>query len=256
MAHSETLDRTDSDVAARYALAAVIPAAALLLTLIARPLLAYTPSVFMLAGVVACAWYGGFGPAVLASLHSALTLEYFVMPPAFSWAGLDSLERIGAFVATGLVIAGIGGLHRRRERALTTLAAIVTSSNHAVIGEALDGTIVSWNPAAERLSGYAFDEVRGRNIALLLPTALTGEREILRSRLARGESVDHYQTTLIAKDGRRLAIDLTLSPIRDSRHAICGTSVVIDGLGTRNDRPQWHQRNANPAVTAGQPALQ
>jgi len=253
MADPEILDRTDSDAAARYALAVVAPAVGLLLTLLSRPLLVYPPSVFMFAAVVACAWYGGFGPAVLSALLGALTLEYFVMLPAFGWAGLESIERVSTFAGAGLLVATIGGLQRRRQRALTTLAAIVTSSNDAVIGQTLDGMIVSWNPAAERLYGYSFEEVRGRSIGVIFPLERTGELENILNRIARGERIEHYQTVRLAKDGRRLEIDLMVSPIRDAAGVICGVSATARSL-TESKRPgQEHRTPA--AVREREPAV-
>ncbi|MGH7509126.1 MAG: PAS domain-containing hybrid sensor histidine kinase/response regulator [Gemmatimonadales bacterium] len=123
------------------------------------------------------------------------------------------------------------GLFRHRsaeekEAALVAarLAAIVESSDDAIVGKALDGTVWTWNAAAERIFGYPADEIVGSSIYRLIPPELHDqEREIL-SRVGRGERVEHYETTRIRKDGNRIPIDLTVSPVRDTDDSIIGAS--------------------------------
>src|SRR5437667_706328 len=83
------------------------------------------------------------------------------------------------------------------------LAAIVDSTDDAIIGKTLDGTIISWNAGAERLYGYTADEVIGRPISILVPPDRPDELPAIFERLRRGERIDHYKTTRIAKDGKR-----------------------------------------------------
>ncbi len=106
------------------------------------------------------------------------------------------------------------------------LAAIVDSSDDAIIGKTLDGTIISWNAGAERLYGYTADEILGQPISILVPIDRPDELPAILSRLALGERIDHYKTVRIAKDGRRLQISVTISPVRDARGAIIGASAI------------------------------
>lgn len=117
------------------------------------------------------------------------------------------------------------------ERAL--LAAIVDSSSDAIIGKDLDGVIQSWNPAAERMFGYSADEAIGQFIGLLIPDERADEETLILARIRRGERVEHFETSRVAKDGRRLALSLTISPIRDASGAIVGASKIARDISTR-----------------------
>jgi PAS domain S-box-containing protein len=106
------------------------------------------------------------------------------------------------------------------------LAAIVDSSDDAIIGKTLDGTIISWNKGAERIYGYTADEVVGKPIAILVPDDRADELPRIFERLRRGERIDHYQTQRVRKDGKRLTISVTISPVRDSSGTIVGASAI------------------------------
>jgi PAS domain S-box-containing protein len=115
------------------------------------------------------------------------------------------------------------------EQSLGLLAAIVRSSQDAIIGKTLDGIITSWNPAAERLYGYTPSEIIGCNAAVLFPPALRArEWEILQDVL-RGEPVEQYETERIRKDGGVITVSLTVSPILDaSGHGVGVSSISRD----------------------------
>jgi len=106
------------------------------------------------------------------------------------------------------------------------LAAIVDSSDDAIIGKTLDGTIISWNEGAERIYGYTADEVVGKPIAILVPRDRPDELPAIFERLRRGERISHFQTERLRKDGVRLTISLTISPVRDDTGAIVGASAI------------------------------
>jgi PAS domain S-box-containing protein len=106
------------------------------------------------------------------------------------------------------------------------LAAIVDSSDDAIVSKTLDGVIVTWNRAAERMFGYTSAEAVGRNITLIIPPERRAEENDVLARLRRGETVDHFETVRQTKDGRRLAISLTVSPIRDASGAVVGASKI------------------------------
>ena len=113
------------------------------------------------------------------------------------------------------------------------LAAIVQSSNDGIISADLDGTILSWNPGAERIYGFAQGEVLGKSVAALTSPELRDEQQRLIDRLQKGEHVDHYETVRVTKTGRRIDVSLTLSPIRDSTGRIVGISGIVQDITAR-----------------------
>jgi PAS domain S-box-containing protein len=114
----------------------------------------------------------------------------------------------------------------KRADAERWLAAIVESSDDAIIGKTLDGIITSWNAGAQRIFGYSAEEVVGKPVTILIPPDRWHEEAQILKRLRNGERVDHFETTRIRKDGGRIAISLTISPIYDSTGAISGISKI------------------------------
>src|ERR1051325_8005042 len=110
------------------------------------------------------------------------------------------------------------------ERERAWLAAIIDSSDDAIISKTLDGVITSWNRGAERIFGWTADEAVGRHITLIIPPERQPEEDEVLARLRRGERIDHFETVRMAKDGHRLNILLTVSPVRDGRGRIGGAS--------------------------------
>ena len=106
------------------------------------------------------------------------------------------------------------------------LASIVDSTDDAVIGKTLDGTIISWNKGAQRISGYTPDEVVGKPISILIPPDRGDELPAILARLRRGERIDHYLTKRARKDGRILDISVTISPVRNDAGTIIGASAI------------------------------
>src|SRR3954470_16756463 len=106
------------------------------------------------------------------------------------------------------------------------LAAIVESSDDAIITKNLDSIITSWNPAAERMFGYTADEAIGRSIRMLIPEALQDEEDVVLAKIGAGEKIDHYETIRQRKDGTQLTISLTVSPIRNSEGVVVGASKI------------------------------
>jgi PAS domain S-box-containing protein len=112
------------------------------------------------------------------------------------------------------------------EQAKLLLAAIVESSDDAIIAKDLDGIITSWNAAATRLFGYEPDEIIGQSVLKLIPPELqSDEPEILR-KVRAGERVDHYETQRARKDGRRVEVSLTISPVRNGDGTVIGASKI------------------------------
>jgi PAS domain S-box-containing protein len=113
------------------------------------------------------------------------------------------------------------------------LAAVVDSSDDAIVSKTLDGCIQSWNGAAERLFGYTAAEVIGKPIMIIVPPELQAEERQILERLKRGERVDHFETVRIARDGHRIPISLTVSPVRDSQGVIVGASKIARDVSER-----------------------
>jgi PAS domain S-box-containing protein len=106
------------------------------------------------------------------------------------------------------------------------LAAIVASSDDAIISEDTDGTITSWNRAAERIFGYTEAEAIGQTIRLIVPPDLHEDEAALLQRIRLGETVDHYETVRVRKDGRRITVSVTVSPIHTPDGAVIGASRI------------------------------
>jgi len=115
---------------------------------------------------------------------------------------------------------------RQAEQARLQLAAIVESSDDAIISETLDGTITSWNVGAERIYGYSAAEVKGCLISLLVPPQVLDEVPVMLDRIRQGERIEHFETVRTRKDGAQIDVSLTLSPIKDESGGIAGASVI------------------------------
>lgn len=122
---------------------------------------------------------------------------------------------------------------KQAEEARARLAAIVESSDDAISGKDLDGTILSWNSGAERMYGYSAEEMIGKSISILeSPDHPDEVKQILES-IRRGEPVEHYETVRLRKDGQRINVSLTVSPIRDAAGSITGASTIARDITER-----------------------
>jgi PAS domain S-box-containing protein len=113
------------------------------------------------------------------------------------------------------------------------LASIIASSDDAIASKDLNGIITSWNPGAERLFGYSAQEALGKPMAMLIPPERSGEESLILARTARGETTDHFETVRIRKDGRKIDVSVTISPIRDSQGRIVGASKIARDITDR-----------------------
>ena len=119
------------------------------------------------------------------------------------------------------------------DKAIGLLAAIVDSSDDAIVSKSLDGVITSWNAGAERLFGYTAKEAVGQHISLIIPINRRDEEVAILERLKRGERIDHFDTVRMRKDGTTLDISLTISPVRDSAGRIVGASKIARDVTQR-----------------------
>lgn len=122
---------------------------------------------------------------------------------------------------------------RRGELALAHMAAIVESSDDAIIGMALDSTVLSWNFGAEKTYGYSAKEALGNRISLVAPPISAGEIPQIFARIKRGEHVDRYETIRVKKDGTPIDVSLTISPIKNSSGEIIGVSAIERDITTQ-----------------------
>ncbi|MCL5960315.1 MAG: PAS domain S-box protein, partial [Chloroflexi bacterium] len=129
-----------------------------------------------------------------------------------------------------------------RQEALSQLAAIVEFSEEAIISTATDGTIVSWNPGAERLYGYSAEEVKGQSVSLIFPAGQEEELPEILERIGRGERIERYETARVRKDGRRVDVSVTMSPIKDAAGRNTGASTMARDI-TEREREVERLRN-------------
>ena len=125
------------------------------------------------------------------------------------------------------------GERRRAEVDTARLAAIVSSSEDAIVSKTLEGVVTSWNAGAERIFGYPPEEMIGQSIKKIIPPDLLAEEDEFLAKLRRGERIEHFDTVRLAKDGREVEISVTISPIRDGTGAIVGASKVARDIGER-----------------------
>jgi PAS domain S-box-containing protein len=134
----------------------------------------------------------------------------------------------------GVVISSEDITERKEAAALSAhLAAIVASSSDAILSKTLDGTVTSWNAGANHFFGYSAEEIIGQSITLIIPSDRIDEETGLLTRIGAGERIDHYETVRVAKDGRRLNVSLTISPLRDAKGKVIGASKIIRDITDR-----------------------
>ncbi len=121
---------------------------------------------------------------------------------------------------------------------LALLAAIVESSDDAIVSKTLDGRILSWNAGAQHIFGYSPEEALGQSITIIIPPELHAQERDILEKLRRGERIDHFDTVRVSKDGRRIPISLTVSPVRDSRGNIVAASKIARDISDRTRAEQ------------------
>ena len=149
-----------------------------------------------------------------------------------------NLSVAGARDATGKLkhfISVIEDISERREAhdARSRLAAIVESSDDAIVSKDLDGIIKSWNPGAARTFGFTAEEAVGHSITIIIPPELHDEEKQILRRLRNGEHIEHYETVRMTKSGARLNVSLTISPVRNSKGQVIGASKIARDITVR-----------------------
>src|SRR3954447_8039868 len=219
------------------------------------PVLHQDAFVIFILAVVFIARFYGFGPAVVCTFSSALVLDYAVFRPRIDVPlSQNELQRLGLFILISVFVAGLA---RQRSRAETQadevrqeLAAIITSSEDAIISFTVDGFVTSWNRGAEALYGYSAAEIIGRPLSVLVPSDRMGELEHNLDRLNREERVGSYETERIHKSGAHLHVLMSVSPIRNENGELSGASAIARDISQRKRTEEALRRNERLA-TAG-----
>ena len=250
-----------------YFIAAASTLLALFLRVAAAPwLLDRSAMMPFVVAVLISAWFGGLKPGLLATALGAVASAFFLLPPQYSLlieSASDRL-RLALFCLTSIGICVVcESLHAARRRSQSEqfrlaqsvddlrkieetqarLAAIVESSDDAIISKDLNGVIQSWNEGARRIFGYCAEEIVGRSITVLIPPERAGEEEQILARLRRGERYDHLETVRIAKDGRRIDVSVTISPLKDGAGRVVGASKIARDISEQKRAAAQLQRN-------------
>jgi PAS domain S-box-containing protein len=242
---------------ARYGIAVALTVGAMALRDVMAPLWGIKfPLITFFPAVMISAWLGGLGPGVTTTLLCAASAAYrLLLPPkSFQTEDWGNLVGLFVFVVIGLLMSmTTDTLHRIRRRlvekvrqledekrtrrageeAQARTAAIVQSSDDAIIGKTLDSTITSWNAGAERMFGFTAGEVIGRSISIIIPPDRLSEEERVMSAIRRGEVLAHFETVRWRKDGTAISISQTISPIKNAAGEIIGASNIARDISAR-----------------------
>ena len=244
----------------KYGIALVAIAAAILLRMALTPWMAGTfPLATVTTAVAFVVWYGGWGPALFTSIVGWYAAG-FVFRGGFAFFDRQFVNEavgLGVYLFSCASVIVLGEAMRAAQQRLqaqqeqlsstnlalenkveaqSLLAAIVASSEDAIISKTLDGRITSWNKGAERLFGYTAREAIGRSIHLIVPPEGREQAWQILDRIRHGERIDHLEVERVCKDGRLVNVSLTVSPVHDRHGLIIGASKTSRDITTRK---QW-----------------
>jgi PAS domain S-box-containing protein len=123
---------------------------------------------------------------------------------------------------------------KKLEEAALRLAAIVESSDDAIASKDLNGFITSWNRSAEKLFGYTAEEIVGKHITTIIPPELHHDEDMILSKIRRGEKIDHFETIRLHKNGERIEVSLTISPVKDEDGHVIGAAKIVRNITEAN----------------------
>ena len=249
-----------SSTISQYGVALLAVAAAILLRMALTPWMgAAFPLALMFSAVAFCVWYAGWGPALFTAVTGWFAAGYVFrgaegfFGPTF---GFNDVVGLVVYLISNLSIIVLGqamrsaqrGLIQQREQLSTTnlelenkveaqslLAAIVASSDDAIMSKTLDGRITSWNRGAEQLFGYSAHEAVGRSIHLIVPEDARNEEARILERLRHGDRIDHLEVVRLRKDGRRVDVEVTISPVHDRHGHVIGASTTARDITMRKE---------------------
>ena len=247
-----------SSTISNYGIALLAVAVAILIRDALTPWMGSTfPLATMFSAVAFVVWYGGWAPALVTALVGWFAAGWFFRDgvgyfgPTF---GFNEAVSLVVYMLSNVSVVVLGEAMRAAQRRLevqqqklattnlalenkveaqSLLAAIVASSDDAIISQTLDGRITSWNKGAERLFGYTPQEAIGKSIHLIVPPEGREQITEVLDRIRHGERVDHLEVTRVCKNGAPVSVSLTLSPVHDRHGHIIGASKTARDITTR-----------------------
>ncbi|HXA86727.1 MAG TPA: PAS domain S-box protein, partial [Candidatus Dormibacteraeota bacterium] len=142
---------------------------------------------------------------------------------------------------------------KKLEEAALRLAAIVESSDDAIASKDLNGTITSWNRSAEKLFGYKAEEIIGKPVTLIIPPELHRDEQMILNKIRRGEKIDHFETIRLHKNGEKIDVSLTISPVKDENGKVMGAAKIIRNI-TESNKVERALRTTEKLAAAGRMA--
>ncbi len=140
--------------------------------------------------------------------------------------------RFEGFSGIGAILTDLS-IRKQAEESANRLAAIIQATDDAIVSKSLDGTILSWNPGAERMYGYSEAQVLGQSFSMMLPEGAVDDWPVIVEKIKRGERVEHYETTRRRKDGQSLHVSLSSSPLRDPAGKVVGAAAIARDITER-----------------------
>lgn len=174
------------------------------------------------------------------------TLAFTVVTPTNAEV-VSAIARSAVFVIIAAVVSNISGRMHHDTQMCRRLVSVVRSSGDAIISETFDGLVTDWNPGAETLYGYTSQEMTGHPLSRIIPPDRQEEKIRLLERIRQGEVVERFETRRITKDGTHIQVSLSLSPIRNNRGDVVGTSEIAHDITERqrlqkailHEKEQW-----------------
>jgi PAS domain S-box-containing protein len=210
--------------------------------------------------------FAGPGPLAFSALAGLLLGDWCFINPRHSFFLVDRMSQVNSvfFVLFSVSLVIFSKREQRtleRERRgreklaealkeLARLAAIVESSEDAIVGNDLNGTIVTWNSGAQRLYGYSSTEAIGKDITLLEPVETRDETRQLLARVGRGEPVEHFETVRYTRDSQPVSVSLSISPVRNEAGIIVGASAIARDITERGKAEAERERLVRDLQTA------
>jgi PAS domain S-box-containing protein len=249
---------TASSTISSYGIALLVIAAAVLIRAALTPWMGGAfPLATMFSAVAFVVWYGGWGPALFTAVAGWFAAGYFFRGgqgfagPTF---GFNEAVSLAVYLISNISVIVLGEAMRAAQRRLehqqqqlstanlalenkveaqSLLAAIVASSDDAIVSKTLEGRITSWNKGAERLFGYPAHEAIGQSIHLIVPPEGREQVAEILDRIRHGERVEHLDVVRVRKDGTRINVSLTVSPVHDRHGHVIGASKTARDITTR-----------------------
>jgi PAS domain S-box-containing protein len=254
------IDRTAPPIA-RYGFAVIAAGLGFWLRYILTPAFGDTgfPLIMFFPAILLSALYGGLGPGLLTTVLCAVAGTQFIQPmhplsvsTIGNWIAVVVFLVIGAVISFSIHIIqkswrsaqNQAAALRKSEELQAHLAAIVESSDDAVVSKNLHSIVQSWNKGAERIFGYTAEEMIGRSIEVIIPEDLKHEEGQFVDRIRRGEHIEHYETIRARKDGTRVPISLSLSPVKNKAGEIIGAAKIARDISEwKRAEEQIHRLN-------------